>query len=118
MANVIRVAEIFGETRDTGTQILVSFDRTSLGLYSKDTFVPATWPATRWALRIDSARLVPVLRRLSDSRGLQCITPRIHRSIRDLRRWMDAVERAESIEAAASVSGGVEELRVRLASTK
>lgn len=116
MENVVRVASVVGETRDTGAQIQVSFDRTSLGLYSKDAFLPATWPATRWAMRIDPARLVPVLRRLSDSTGLRYVTPRIHRGVRDLARWMDAVERAESIEAASSNTAGVEELRVRVAS--
>jgi hypothetical protein len=36
--------------------------------------------------------------------------------VRDLRRWIDPLEQAESIEAAASVAAGVEELRVRVAS--
>ena len=114
MENVTRVAELVGETRDTGDEIQVAFDRTSLGLYSKDTFVPATWPATRWALRLDPSRLVPVLRRLSESRGLQFLTPNVHRGARDLRKWIDAVEGAESIEADSSVADGVEELRVRI----
>ncbi|HKR65567.1 MAG TPA: hypothetical protein VJZ00_17690 [Thermoanaerobaculia bacterium] len=116
MANLMRVAEVVGETRDTGQQIQVAFDRTSLGLYSKDAFAPASWPATRWSMHIDPARLVPVLRRLADSAGLRFVTPRIHRGVRDLRKWIDAVERAESIEAASSVTAGVEELRVRVTS--
>jgi hypothetical protein len=116
MANVVQVAEIVGTSRDTGDQIQVSFDRTSLGLYTKDTFLPATWTGTTWALRIDPVRLVPILRRLSDSKGLRFLTPRIHRAVRDLRRWIDAIERAESIEAASSVTGGVEEMRVRIVS--
>jgi hypothetical protein len=118
MADLAAVAAVVGESRDTGQQLQVSFDRTSLGLYTKDTFVPATWPATRWSLRIDPARLVPVLGRLSDNMGLRFVTPRIHRSVRDLRRWTDALERAESIEAASSSAAGVEELRVRVASKK
>ncbi|MFP5245582.1 MAG: hypothetical protein ACLGH0_02725, partial [Thermoanaerobaculia bacterium] len=102
--------------RDTGDQLLVSFDGRSMPLYIKDTFVPASWPATRWALRIDPPRLVPVLRKIGDSPGLRFATPRVHRGARDLRRWIDALERAESVEAADSVLGGVEELRVRVAS--
>jgi hypothetical protein len=116
IANVARVAEIVGETRDTGSELLVSFDRTSLGQYSADTFLPATWPASQWAMRVDPAHLVPVLRRLHDSTGLRIVAPRIHRGVRDLRGWTDALDRAGSIEAAASVTAGVEELRVRVAS--
>lgn len=115
MGNIVRVAELVGETKDTGQEIQVAFDRTSLGLYSEDTFIPATGPVTRWAMRIDPGRLVPILRRLSDNRGLQFLTPNVHRGARDLRKWIDAVERAESIEAHSSVAGGVEELRVRIA---
>lgn len=116
MKNVERVASLVGETRDTGEQILVSFDRTSMDLYLKDALVPASWPATRWALRIDPKRLIPVLRDVGDSTGLRFAAPRLHRAARDLRRWMDALSAADSVEAAASVAGGVEELRVRIAS--
>ena len=118
MADVVRVAEIVGEARDTGEQIQIAFDRTSLGLYSKDAFIPGTWAGTGWALRIDPVRFVPILRRLSDSKGLRFLTPRIHRGVRDLSRWIEAIERAESIEAASSVAGGVEELKVRIVSGK
>ena len=116
MKNVERVASLVGETRDTGDQILVSFDRTSMGLYIEDEMVPASWPSTRWSLRIDPKRLIPVLRRVGDSPGLRFAAPRLHRAARDLRRWMDALNQADSVEAAASVAGGVEELRVRVSS--
>ena len=116
MKNVERVASVVGETRDTGDQILVSFDRTSMGLYIEDEMVPASWPSTRWSLRIVPKRLIPVLRRVGDSPGLRFAAPRLHRAARDLRRWMDALNQADSVEAAASVAGGVEELRVRVAS--
>lgn len=111
-----QVAEIIGDMRDTGSELQVSFDRTSLTQYSTDTFVPATWPATRWQLRMNPATLVPVLRELGDNRGLRFASPRIYRAARDLRKWIDALEQAESVEAADSVAGGVEELRVRVAS--
>ena len=77
--------------------------------------MPATWSATEWAVRLDPVRLVPVLRKSGDSAGLRFIAPRIHRGTRDLRRWIDALEQAGSVEAALSASGGVEELRVRVA---
>lgn len=114
MKDVERVTALVGEVRDTGDRILVSFDRSSMGLYIKDAMVPGSWPATRWALRLDPRRLVPVLRKAGDSPGLRFAAPRLHRGARDLRRWMDALQEAESVEAAASVTGGVEELRVRV----
>jgi hypothetical protein len=110
------IIRLVGETRDTGSQLLLSFDRTSMGLYIKDAFVPATWPANRWALRRDPQRRVPVLRRTGDSAGLRFAAPRIHRAARDLRRWIDALEQAEAVEAADSVTDGVEALRVRVTS--
>jgi hypothetical protein len=116
MKNVERVASLVGETRDTGDQILVSFDRTSMGLYIEDAMVPASWPSTRWSIRIDPKRLTPVLRRVGDSPGLRFVAPRLHRAARDLRRWMGALDEADAVEAAASVAGGVEELRVRVSS--
>lgn len=109
------VAALVGETRDTGERLLVSFDRTSLGLYEKDAFVEAAWPANRWALRIDPVRLVPILRKVGDSRGVRFAAPRLQRAARDLRGWIGALEKAEAVEAAASVEAGVEELRVRIA---
>ncbi|HEX2060962.1 MAG TPA: hypothetical protein VHK90_09495, partial [Thermoanaerobaculia bacterium] len=71
---------------------------------------------TRWALRADPRKLVPVLRKTGDNPGLRFMAPRVHRAARDLRRWIDALEHASSVEAADSVAGGVEELRVRVAS--
>jgi len=108
--------ELVGETRDLGDRLLVSFDRTSMSTYLKDVFEPASWPATRWALRLDPQPLVPVLRKAGDNPGLRFATPRIHRAARDLRRWIDALGNADVVEAADSVAGGVEELRVRVAS--
>lgn len=111
-----RVIALVGETRDLGDQILVSFDRSSMGLYIEDVMEPGSWPATRWALRLDPKRLIPVLRKVGDSPGLRFASPRLHRAARDLRRWMDALQNADTVEAAASVVGGVEELRVRVSS--
>ena len=108
--------DLVGETRDTGSEVLVSFDRQSMPLYIKDTFAPAAWPASVWSLRIDAQRMPPILDKLSDSRGLRLVASRVHRAARDLRRWTEALRRAQSIEAADSVSGGFEELRVRIAS--
>jgi hypothetical protein len=116
LEEIRQFAELVGETRDAGDRLLVSFDRASMRLYIEDTTVPAAWPATRWAMRIDPQRLVPILRKIGDSTGLRFASPRISRAARDLRRWIDALEHAAAIEAASSVVGGVEELRVRVAS--
>lgn len=116
MQDVGRVADLLGERRDTGSELLVSFDRSSVGQYLKDTKEPGAWPATRWALRMDPQRMIPVLERLGDNVGLRFAAPRIYRSVRDLRRWIGNLKHAQLIEAADSAESGVEELRVRIAS--
>jgi hypothetical protein len=115
LEDVRRIAELVGEIRATPGELDLSFDRTSLGLYARDSFVPAPWPVNRWAIRMDPVRLVPILRKVADNRGLQFLTPNVHRAARDLRKWIGALEHAQSIEAGASVLHGVEELRVRIA---
>jgi hypothetical protein len=111
-----KYVELVGEIREANGQFLVSFDRTSAGAYINDAKEPAAWPANRWSGRIDPEVMIPILRRLGDSHGLRFAAPRIHRAARDLRNWIGALEQAESIEAAESASGGVEELRVRIVS--
>lgn len=116
LERVSRVAEAVGEMKEHGTSMLVAFDRTSVPRYLDEEMVRAPWQANRWVLRIDPVRLVPVLRKLSDSRGLRYLAPRVHRSVRDLNRWSAVLEGAAAIEAADSVTGGTEELRVRVLS--
>jgi hypothetical protein len=114
VARYRKAIELVGETVERDGEVVVSFDHTSVGQYEQDVTVSAVWPATEWAVRIDPVKLVPVLRKASDNAGLRLLTPRIHRGTRDLRRWIDALERAASIEAALSDAGGVEELRARV----
>ena len=111
-----RYASVLGEVRESGGQLVIAFDRNSAAQYIEDTKTPLPWPANRWALRMDPVRLIPVLRKVGDNPALRFAAPRIHRGARDLRRWMGALEQARSIEAVLSVTGGVEELRVRVAS--
>lgn len=115
MVDVNRMAQLVGETRDTGQELLVSFDRTSLSTYLKDRKAPAP-SANQWAARLDPQKMVPVLEKLGDSTGLRLASGRLHRAARDLRRWIGALENAKSVEAAASTANGTEELRVRIAS--
>jgi len=110
------VLEMVGQSVESNGELVVAFDRNTAGLYIEDARAPLPWPANRWALRMDPVRLIPVLRKVGDNPALRFATPRIHRGARDLRRWMGALEQARSVEAAASVSGGFEELRVRVAS--
>jgi hypothetical protein len=104
----------FGEIRDAGDQLLVSFDKTSLTAYSTDTLVDAQWPSNDWSARVDPKRAVPLLVKLGDNTGLRLAAPRIYRAARDLRRWIEPLSGAESIEAAHSFTGSTEELRVRI----
>jgi hypothetical protein len=65
---------------------------------------------------MDPKRAVPLLQRLGDNTGLRLAAPRIYRAARDLRRWIEYLSAADSIEAAHSYTASAEELRVRIAS--
>jgi hypothetical protein len=101
------------QTAQQGGALLLSFDD-SIGLYSNDVFEPGRWAAGKWAVRADPKRLVPILSQLGDSVGLRIAAPRFYRSARDLRRWIEALQEATSLEAADSDDGHAEELKVRI----
>ncbi|HEV2720517.1 MAG TPA: hypothetical protein VG323_10905 [Thermoanaerobaculia bacterium] len=101
-------------TAERGGQMLLSFDR-SLDLYLKDAFDPRQFPTARWAVHADAARLVPILRQLSDNLGLRIASPRIFRGARDADHWIEALGRANSIEAVDSTDGSAEQLSVDIA---
>ncbi|HEV7921171.1 MAG TPA: hypothetical protein VGR02_10325 [Thermoanaerobaculia bacterium] len=102
------------EVEDTGQELLIAFERPTIDLYLKDTFVPPTLTGNLWTLHIDPKRTVPVLQQVAESPGLRFAAPRLFRSARELSGWIVAMEGAESIEAAASAAAGVEELKVRV----
>jgi hypothetical protein len=106
------------QSRDTGDEILVTFDRRSIDRYLQSPKAVPSWPATRWMVRADPARLVPVLEKAGDNLGLRIAAPRLHRAARDLRRWMGNLAQAQAAEAAATVEGRAEELRVRIATAR
>lgn len=110
------VIGLMGQKVEQNGELVVSFDRDTAGSYLKDGRAPLPWPGSRWSLRLDPQRLIPVLRKVGDNPALRFATPRIHRGARDLRRWMGALEGAASVEAASSVTGSYEELRVRISS--
>jgi hypothetical protein len=110
------VVETFGGISEIGGNILLSFDRDSLKKYESETFIDAQWPSNDWAARIDPKRAVPLLVKLGDNTGLRLAAPRIYRSARDLRHWIEPLASADSIEAAQSATATKEELRVRIAS--
>lgn len=94
--------------------LLVAFDDSSIPEYQKDALDQPAWPANSWSLRADPQRLAPLLEKLGSSTGLRIAAPRLFRSARDLGRWLGALRQAHSIEAADSIDGGIEELRVRI----
>jgi hypothetical protein len=102
------------ETADTGQELLVAFERSSIDLYLKDTFVPPALNGNLWTLHIDPKRTVPVLQQVAENPGLRFAAPRLFRSAKELSGWIQALEGAESIEAADGVADGVEELKVKV----
>ena len=102
------------ETEDTGKELLVAFERPTIDLYLKDTFLPPTLTGNLWTLHIDPKRTVPVLQQVAESPGLRFAAPKLFRSAKDLSGWIAAMEGAQSVEAADSAGAGVEELKVRV----
>ena len=109
-------AELIGEVRTTNGRIHISFDDASLGRYEAGTAAALPFEATEWAVRIDVQRLLPILHRLGENTGLRLASPRIYRSARDLRRWIDVLAPARTIEAALARERESEVLRVRVES--
>jgi hypothetical protein len=113
----LRVAEAVGlvrlRTAEVGNTLVLSFDD-SIDQYLKDAFDQPRDESGDWQLRIEPARLVPILREFGKSLGLRIVTPRLFRSARDLEQWIGGLEQAKTIEATDSVDSGRETLRVRI----
>jgi hypothetical protein len=101
------------QTAEHGGSLLLSFDD-SINPYINDAAEAGRWPAGKWAVRADPRRLVPILGRLGDSLGLRIAAPRFYRSARDLGHWIEALQGATVLEAAASEDASAEELKVRI----
>jgi len=108
--------QMFGDIRQSGDQVLVSFDKDSMQKYSSETFLDAQWPTNDWAVRLDPKRAVPILDKLSGNTGLRIAAPRIFRAARNLDDWIGYLQSASSVEVSHSWAGEREELRVRIAS--
>lgn len=102
-------------TGEANGMLLISFDD-SIAAFERDGFDPAPRGAADWAVRMDPARMVPILKGLSQNVGLRIIAPRLFRSARDLDGWIGGLEQAKTIEGTDSVGGGTEVLRVRIVS--
>ncbi|MBV8547395.1 MAG: hypothetical protein JO093_23015 [Acidobacteria bacterium] len=114
--NKVKQGESLGihiSTAEHGGSLLLSFDD-SINPYINDAIDAGRWPAGKWAVRADPRRLVPILSRLGDSIGLRIAAPRFYRSARDLGRWIEALQGATTLEAAASEDASAEELKVRI----
>jgi hypothetical protein len=106
----------FGEISESNGEIVLALDHDSPRKLAADTFVGAHWPSNDWSVRIDARRAAPILDRLADNAGFRIAASRLYRSSRDLQRWIGYLSQADSIEAAHSIAGSTEELRVRVAS--
>jgi hypothetical protein len=104
------------ETRDTGTELLVAFDRDSIGKYLNDEFDPAHEESNSWSLQVHPDRAVPMLEGVAGSPGLRFAAPRLFRSARDLAGWIERLRGASALEAADSDDPGGERLHVRIMS--
>lgn len=109
------IAGIHIETAEASGELLVAFDRKTLDAYLKDTFDAPQLPANHWSVRIDPKRAAPLLDQVTQSPGLKLMSPHLFRSVRDLSGWLANLQKATSIEAATSISGPAEELRVHIA---
>jgi len=109
------IAGIQIQTAELNGELLVAFERKSLDAYLKDTFDAPQLPANRWSVRIDPQRAAPLLDQIQQSPGLRLMSPHLFRSVKDLNEWLANLSKARSIEAAASTSTNVEELRVHIA---
>jgi hypothetical protein len=116
LGGFLTLAEQMGETRDTGSEIVIAIDDTSMARYVKDRMEPSPWPANGWTLRMNPALLVPVLEKVADNPGVKLGLPRIYRAARDLRKWIRYLDAAQSVDAASSIEGTAEVLRVRITS--
>ncbi|HEX8151880.1 MAG TPA: hypothetical protein VF698_02085 [Thermoanaerobaculia bacterium] len=114
MGSVLEVAKMVGEAREIDGELVVSIDEDSMGLYLKDTKTPSPWPATQWTMRFNPPLLVPILESVAANSGLRLGLPRIHRAARNLRGWVRYLDDAAAVEAADTIEGGVEVLRVRV----
>ncbi len=103
-------------TAERDGRLLLSFDD-SIDTYIKDAADASSWPAARWAVRMDPRRLLPVVAALRDNIGLRLAAPHISESVRDLDRWTAALLQSSRIDASDVVKGKVEELEVRVTAT-
>jgi hypothetical protein len=94
--------------------LLLSFDH-SIDQYQKDVFEQPATVGSEWTMRVDPARLVPILNAFGQNLGARVFAPRLFRSARDLGQWIGGLEQAKLIDAAASADSGLETLRVRIA---
>jgi hypothetical protein len=104
---------VHARTAERNGQLVLSFDD-SIDTYIKDATDAASWPAARWAVRMDPHRLVPVVDDLRDNIGLRLAAPHVSESVRDLDRWSGGLREAGRIDGVDAVKGQVEELQVRI----
>ncbi len=103
------------ETAETRSELLLSFDRSSI-----DRYLAA--PARRavdltsavWAAEVIPSIAAPVVGRLSLSPGFRILAPKLYRAASDLQRWMMALQGASGVEVRKDLTGGQQRLRVTI----
>jgi hypothetical protein len=101
------------ETAESGSELLLSFDRSSieryLGAPARGAIDPA--PAV-WSAVVVPSIAGPIIGRLSRSPGFRILSPKLYRAASDLEKWMTALEGASRVEVRKDLSAGQEHLRV------
>jgi hypothetical protein len=103
------------ETAETRSELLLSFDRSSI-----DRYLAA--PARRavdltsavWTAEVIPSIAAPVVGRLSLSPGFRILAPKLYRAASDLQRWMMALQCASGVEVRKDLTGGQQRLRVTI----
>jgi hypothetical protein len=103
------------ETAETRSELLLSFDRSSIDRYLAAParravdLAPAVWTA-----EVIPSIAAPVVGRLSHSPGFRILAPKLYRAAADLERWMVALQGASGVDVQKDLAGGQQRLRVTI----
>jgi hypothetical protein len=103
------------ETARTPSDLLLAFDRSSIEAFITDD-VERSATTSRWVVRIDPARLVPILQALGNNPGFRFAAPKLARSAQDLRGWAGYLTPASRIDGTLIDNGPYLELRASITS--
>jgi hypothetical protein len=116
LQKLVHDSEGLVQTAEQNGALLVAFDSSSIPHFMSDSFDQPRFDANLWSVRLDPQRLVPVLQRMGGSTGLRLAAGRLYRTTRELGTWIGPLQQASSIDAASSIHGDIEEMRVAITS--